>query len=188
IHLAGMLLLARVEWARGQTDAARERYATLRERAETYHTPAQYAAYRDICLWQAWFYLSSGDLGSARRLAGLLHPWSEQSVLQHKREQRMQARLLLAEERAAEALALLQRSLSVIQTGAGNRAVLQTQVLLALAHAALRQPEEARHLMYDMLVQAHTEGYMRLFLDEGRAVAELLRSILPGIREKHLSP
>jgi LuxR family transcriptional regulator, maltose regulon positive regulatory protein len=187
IHLAGMLVLARVEWARGQTDAARERYATLRERAETYQTPAQYTTYRDICMWQAWLHLSSGDLSSARRLAALMHPWSEQSVFQHEQEQRMQARLLLAEDKAAEALTLLQRSLSVIWVGGDNRAVLQTQVLLALAYAALRQPEEARQLLYDVLVQVYSEGYMRLFLDEGRAMAELLHSILPSIREKHLS-
>lgn len=187
IHLAGVLVLARVEWALGQIDAARQRFAELRERAQTYQTPTQYSTYRDICVWQARFHLSSGDLSAARGLVALMHPWPGQSVFQHEQEQRMYARLLLAEGKAAEALPLLQRSLSAIQSGGSQRAVLQTQVLLALAHAALRQTEEARQLLYNVLVQAHTEGYMRLFLDEGRAVAELLHSMLPDLREKYLS-
>jgi LuxR family maltose regulon positive regulatory protein len=187
IHLAGMLLLARVERARGQASAARERFARLRAQAERYQSPAQYTTYRDICLWQAWQHLGDGDLGAARRLLALMQPWPEQTVFQRERELRMRARLLLAEGEAAEAVALLQRSSGVIPAGAGNRIVLQTQALLALARAALRQPEEARQLLYGALAQAHNEGYMRLFLDEGRAMAELLHSVLPSIREKHLN-
>jgi LuxR family maltose regulon positive regulatory protein len=187
IHLAAMLLLARIEWARGQAGAARERFAALRERAQTYQTPAQYATYRDLCMWQSWFHLGSGDPGSARRLLALLPAWPEQPLFQHEREQRMRARLLLAEDKAAEALELLEHSLRAMHIGGGDRAVLQTRALLALAHASLRQPEQARQLLHDVLAQAHSEGYMRLFLDEGRAMAELLHSALPGIRERHLS-
>ncbi|HEU5097948.1 MAG TPA: LuxR C-terminal-related transcriptional regulator [Roseiflexaceae bacterium] len=187
IHLAGMQLLARVEWARGQTDAARERFAALRERAQSYQTSVQYATYRDSCMWQAWFHLSNGELGAARRLIALMQPWPEQSLFQREAEQRMHARLLMAEDKPAEALALLRRSVDSIEVGAGDRVALQTRVLLALAHAVLRQTEEARRLLSDVLAQAYSEGYMRLFLDEGRVMAELLHSLLPSVREKHLS-
>jgi LuxR family maltose regulon positive regulatory protein len=134
----------------------------------------------------AWHHLRTGELSAARRWNAHLQPWPELPAPQREREQRMEARLLLAEGQAAEALELLRQIAAAAQPGAGDRTLLQTSVLVALAHAALRRPEEARQALYEALAPAHSEGYTRLFLDEGGGLAGLLHGLLPGIREKHL--
>jgi LuxR family maltose regulon positive regulatory protein len=60
-------------------------------------------------------------------------------------------------------------------------------VLLVLAHSARKQHHEARQLLLSLLASAVGEGYMRLFLDEGAALAALLRASLPAIREPALA-
>jgi LuxR family maltose regulon positive regulatory protein len=61
---------------------------------------------------------------------------------------------------------------------------LEVQVLMALSYAADKSLSEARAFLRDVLAQTHVEGYLRLFLDEGDAMASLLRSSLSGIRAK----
>lgn len=187
VHLGGVLLQARIDWKRGQPEAARERFGTLHKRAEAYQNPAQKATYGDICIWQAWFLLDSGDLTAARRVFALIQPRSELSLFQQARVDQMEARFLLAEDKAADALSLLQSTLRTIENGENSRALLQTRALVALVYVALQRPEEAQKTIYDVLAQAQSEGYMRLFLDEGKAMAGLLRSTLPTIHEKHLA-
>jgi LuxR family maltose regulon positive regulatory protein len=66
------------------------------------------------------------------------------------------------------------------------RNVLEAQLLLALAQAARKQGHEARHHLHAVLFVARAEGYRRLFLDEGEAMAALLRTTAPHPREQPL--
>jgi LuxR family maltose regulon positive regulatory protein len=49
-----------------------------------------------------------------------------------------------------------------------------------------KRVQEARQLLLAMLARTHVEGYIRLFLEEGTPMLNLLRSLLPQIREKLL--
>jgi LuxR family maltose regulon positive regulatory protein len=59
-------------------------------------------------------------------------------------------------------------------------------MLMVLAYAARKQVHEARSLLLVVLSQASAEGYLRLFLDEGAALATLLRFLTPYLREPSL--
>jgi len=59
-------------------------------------------------------------------------------------------------------------------------------VLQALAHHARKEVSQARQALLQALTLARPEGYQRLFLDEGPVLGELLRALLPEIREEHL--
>jgi LuxR family maltose regulon positive regulatory protein len=59
-------------------------------------------------------------------------------------------------------------------------------MLMVLAYAARKQVHEARSLLQKVLSQASVEGYLRLFLDEGTAMATLLHTMFPYLREPSL--
>lgn len=64
--------------------------------------------------------------------------------------------------------------------------ILEIQLLIALAHASLKQGPESNQQLTLVLVQARGEGFLRLFLDEGEEVETLLRELLPSLTEKPL--
>jgi LuxR family maltose regulon positive regulatory protein len=96
------------------------------------------------------------------------------------------ARLLLAEQNPAAALALLERwrALAVAQGRAVS--VLRLRVLDALAHEAEGDPAAALAALAEALVLAAPEGYLRVFLDEGAPIAALLRELMVGRRLEQL--
>ena len=121
----------------------------------------------------------------------------------HEREVLITTRLLLVESRVEEpaqmgtdpteravtdrTLEKLMSLLSAAREDGRTRSMLEIQVVLALALVARKQLPEARQQLHAVLSFAHTEGYLRLFLDEGETMYNLLRTILLGIREKSLA-
>jgi putative CocE/NonD family hydrolase len=53
--------------------------------------------------------------------------------------------------------------------------------------AARQHIQEAKQLLRAVLSLAHTEGYLRLFLDEGAVMETLLRALVPHVREQALA-
>ena len=72
---------------------------------------------------------------------------------------------------------MLLRLLQAAREAGRVYSVLEIQVLLAQAHAAHKQKQEARELLRATLTQAQAEGYIRLFLDEGDALIALLQTL-----------
>jgi LuxR family transcriptional regulator, maltose regulon positive regulatory protein len=107
-------------------------------------------------------------------------------LLQQRREQALQARLLLAQGEMLAAIDLLENlQASAMQTG-HVFFVLEVQILLVLAHAQQGAHGKAREWLREVLLTAQAEGYMRLFLDEGKELYDLLRELLPHLRENAL--
>jgi LuxR family transcriptional regulator, maltose regulon positive regulatory protein len=96
------------------------------------------------------------------------------------------ARWHLAQGRREAALQLLQDLLPEAQETGRRRSAFEAQALLALAYAAHEQQGQARQILLTLLAQTCTEGYLRLFLDEGEAMAVLLRTLVLHIREQPL--
>src|SRR6266851_7932778 len=67
------------------------------------------------------------------------------------------------------------------------RNVLEILILMTLAYAANKQEPQAHKTLQQALSQAQSEGFIRLFLDEGESLAAVLRSFLPTLQEKGLS-
>jgi LuxR family maltose regulon positive regulatory protein len=83
--------------------------------------------------------------------------------------------LLIAEDQAAEALPLLTRLLEAAAKMERHGDAIRYLVMIALAQHALGNMQAALDSLGQALTLAEPEGYVRLFVDEGRPMAELLR-------------
>jgi LuxR family maltose regulon positive regulatory protein len=83
--------------------------------------------------------------------------------------------LLIALDRAAEALPLLTRLLEAATTMERHGDEIRYLVLIALAHHALGNRQTALDSLSQALTLAEPQGYVRLFVDEGQPMEELLR-------------
>jgi ATP/maltotriose-dependent transcriptional regulator MalT len=86
------------------------------------------------------------------------------------------AYLLVAQDRDAEALPLLTRLLEAAITMERHGDEIRYLVMMALAHHSLGNTQTALESLGRALTLAEPQGYVRLFLDEGQPMAELLRS------------
>jgi LuxR family maltose regulon positive regulatory protein len=86
------------------------------------------------------------------------------------------ARLLLASERAAEAVPLLERLLAAAETGNRRGSAVEAGMLLALARSAIGDTEPALTFLAGALRGAEPERFVRIFLDAGRPMITLLQA------------
>jgi LuxR family transcriptional regulator, maltose regulon positive regulatory protein len=84
------------------------------------------------------------------------------------------ARLLIAQGRPGEALGLLERLRGQAEKAGWGRITISLGVLTALAQQALGDSEQALQALCKALALGEPEGYIRLFADEGPALARLL--------------
>ena len=127
--------------------------------------------------------LAQGDVAAAAR-------WTHESGLHAGDEPRYSrepgylvlARVLLAQQRPAEALALLDRlyAAAVAQDRGGS--VIEAGALRALALAACGQDADAVTALAETLVLACPQGYVRVFADEGPPMAALLARLIAAQR------
>ncbi len=109
------------------------------------------------------------------------------------------ARLLLAQyqhdhtDRSIhEAIGLLERLLNAAEEGGRLHAAIEILTVQALVHQTLGDTSAALHSLRKALMLAEPEGYVRLFLDEGVPMVQLLheavaREIAPGYTAKLLA-
>jgi LuxR family maltose regulon positive regulatory protein len=108
-------------------------------------------------------------------------------------------RVLLARSRSDrtnrslfEAMGLLERLLKAAEMGGRTGSAIEILILQALAHQALGDIPAALLPLQQALTLAEPEGYIRIFLDEGSCMAELLheaaaRRIMPEYTDKLLA-
>ncbi len=88
------------------------------------------------------------------------------------------ARLLIAEGRLEEASRLLGHLLRAAESGGRTSKVIEIQILQALAFQAGGETELAVPALERALTFAEPEGFIRIFVDEGQLVADLLSKAL----------
>jgi LuxR family maltose regulon positive regulatory protein len=98
------------------------------------------------------------------------------------------ARLQLAEGKTQEALRTLQGLLPGAEAANRQGSVIEIMVLQACALSALGQTEAAVERLEGTLAVAEPEGYVRVFVDEGPVMAELLRVVERQPSANHLRP
>jgi LuxR family maltose regulon positive regulatory protein len=165
--------LARVAWTRGATEDAFDQI----EQAINFAANAGLMQdMRNARAHQARFWLASNDLALARR-------WADSSELdpylppEYERQVELLtfARLLVQEGRADLALRILQRiDKQAVAFGRYGERV-EIQIVTALAHKALGASVEAFTSLNSALKLGEAGGYVRIFVDEGEALASLLR-------------
>jgi ATP/maltotriose-dependent transcriptional regulator MalT len=136
---------------------------------------------------RAYFAVARGDLAEATqwaRASGLAV--DDEPVYLREPEYRVLARLMIAEQDPASALALLERWQTLARVQGRAVSMLRLRVLEMLAHNAAGDRTAALRALAAALALAAPEGYVRVLLDEGPTAAALLRELMVGRRLEQL--
>jgi LuxR family maltose regulon positive regulatory protein len=171
----GYLTLACIKKARDMNAQAEQILREIIAQARREQLPI---SLEELQAYQAWWKFAAGHVEAAAR-------WRETMALDitpvYSREHtyRILARIMIAQGEPADALTLLEiwQANARAQGRAGSSLALSA--LSALAFYAQGQMQQAQPMIGDVLSLAQPQGYKRLFLDEGIAMAALLRSVRP---------
>ena len=127
--------------------------------------------------------LAQGDIAAAAR-------WTEERGLgpgdepgyPHEPEYLVLARVLLAQDRPAQALTLLERMLAAAAAQGRTGSVIEIGALRALALAACGDQDGAVDALAQALALGCPQGYVRVFADEGAPMAALLARLVAAQR------
>lgn len=171
--------MARIQEAQGNLDSALD----LLDEAEPLYEADFSPNFRPLHALKARVWVAQGRLGKGSdwaREQGL----SAEDDLRYLREFEhiTLTRILLeqykiegTESSIREAMGLMERLLKAAEEGGRLGSAIEILVLQALAHQALGDLTAALLHLQQALTMAEPEGYIRIFLDEGQCMAELLR-------------
>ncbi len=180
------LVLASIEQAQGKSEAAQERCMTLLAQSPTTSPGLSLRARlrREIQVMLVRFQLAAGDIAAVERWLHSRDHSENVGLLQSEREALLTARLLLAQQISTEAQQISERVAEEAQKAGRTRIALEAHLLVSQAHISAQQMQSARQTLQLVIAQAASEGYLRLFLDEGESVAGLLQALLPSARRE----
>ena len=176
--------MARIKEAQGDLDGALD----LLHEAERLYIRGIFPNVRPIAALKARVWVAQGRLAEALgwvRERGL----SVDDDLSYLREFEhiTLARVLIARYKSDradrsihEAVGLLERLLKAAEEGGRTGSVIEILVLQALAHEAQGKISHALDPLERALTLAEPEGYVRIFVDEGEAMRDLLRHATAG--------
>ena len=169
------VLLARLEQARGRRGEAVALLQRAEEVAQTIPFEWTRAATAAAMVRAR---LALGEMEGASAWLARVKPVVGDSLNRVREAEHLIAvRVLLALGRADEALVLLAYVAETAATAERWKVVVETKVLAACALHCQGQQVEAHGLLQSALVLAEPEGYVRTFVDEGKAVQEMLVSL-----------
>jgi LuxR family transcriptional regulator, maltose regulon positive regulatory protein len=173
--------LATLAWIRQAAGDAAGALDIIEEAGRVAPSPTLASLVNPVPAQRARLLLAQGDLASAARWTDKrgLGP-DDQPGYPREPEYLVLARVLLAGGQADRALGLLARwhALAAAQERAGS--VIELQALQALAQAARGDHAAALATLAEALRLGATEGYLRVFVDEGRPMATLVGKLLAG--------
>jgi LuxR family maltose regulon positive regulatory protein len=171
----GQVALSRVKWARGDAEGALKLAHKAERLARESGAPQAIA---DAAFWKARLHLMRNDLQAAASELERASDVDDVPRSTQDAERISLARLLVAREDHDEALQLLDRLREAAEATDGRGNVIEILTLQALALRAKEEKSRALDVMERALALAEPEGYVRIFLDEGPPMAELLSEVL----------
>jgi LuxR family maltose regulon positive regulatory protein len=171
---AGLATLAWIRQASGDRQGAADAMAE----AESF-SPGPAGLLNPIPAQRARLLLAQGDVAQAARWTGQcgLGP-DDQPDYSREPGQLVLARLLLAQDRPDQALALLDRLDEAAATQDRTGSLVEIRALRAMALATLGDGTGARAVLAAALRSGRPEGYVRVFADEGPGMASLLGQLI----------
>jgi len=127
--------------------------------------------------WKARFQLLDGDIDAASRWVverGLKA--TDDPTYMREEEYLTLAKILIAQDRTKEALWLLEKMDNLAEEGGRYATVISVSLLEALAHQSHGDSDQAMVALERALILAEPAGAIRVFLNEGDTMAELLRA------------
>jgi LuxR family maltose regulon positive regulatory protein len=134
--------------------------------------------------YEACIRLAQGDVAAATRWmqeCGLgVH---DEPIIEYCISYLALARILMAQGRLEEALGFLEQLLAMVEEKGAMKPTISILILQALALQALGEGDQALAALERALCRAEPEGFVRVFIDEGAPMGELLRQAATrGIR------
>jgi LuxR family maltose regulon positive regulatory protein len=181
----GLLTLARIHQAQNNTPEANRALAEADEAIHGHLLEATTIQWIGAIRARLW--LAQGELDDARR-------WSEARGLSAEAELDLEneieyltvVRLLLAEGRVDEAQHLLARLQSAAESTGRQGSLIEVLVLQAVALNLRADTDAALAALEQALGLARSEGYMRVFLDEGKPMGNLLKIAITKWKDQEL--
>ena len=177
---AGLVTLAWIRQASGDPGGAREAIAEAERIAPG---PSLANLFNPVPAQRARLLLAQGDIAAAARWAqeGGLRT-DDEPTYQTEREHLVLARVLLAQDQPADALALLDRLYAAAASQDRAGSLIEIAALRALALAARGDADHAVDALAEALTLACPHGYVRVFADEGPPMAALLAQLIAAQR------
>jgi LuxR family maltose regulon positive regulatory protein len=171
---SGYLFLAAVLQAQGDTFGANQALAEMSQVMRRH--PLELRSMPLLGATRARLWLAQGKLDDARRWAETrgLSPEGKFDV-SNEIEYLSLVRILLAEGRVDEAMRLLSRLQNPMQSAGRYGNLLEVLVLQAVALDMQADTSSALAVLEQAVSLARPEGYMRVFLDEGKPIETLLK-------------
>ncbi|HSB00669.1 MAG TPA: LuxR C-terminal-related transcriptional regulator [Anaerolineales bacterium] len=174
--------LAQIHAARGEPARARELLKSLEGKIQN---PS---VLREIQQARALLSIRTNDISSLEWWIKTISAENQNLLyLQKEREVFTLARLRIAEQKASEALKLLQPWHQDSVENGRIRSQVEALCLAALGQYADSNIAEAAWTIGEALSIGHEKGLRRIFLDEGRRMAAFLQAILPALPSRSLS-
>ena len=173
--------LATLAWIRQVTGDPAGALEAISEAAQA--APGPPGLLNPVPAQRARLLLAQGDLGAAARLAqdNGLSP-DDQPDYPREPDYLLLARVLLAQERPGQALALLDRLDAAAAAQDRTGSLIEIGALRALTLAASGQETAAVDALAGVLTLACPQGYVRVFADEGPPMAALLARLIAAQR------
>ncbi|UCC86519.1 MAG: hypothetical protein JSV81_16960 [Anaerolineales bacterium] len=182
--VSAYVVLMRVLQAQGDVEGALDALRHAEQIMQTHHV--RLATRIELNTSRVVQWLAVGDVDTAGH-------WAEACGGGSELEQIALARLRLAQGHAPDAQRLLDRQRALAQAGGRSGRSIELLGLQALALEEGGQPDQAEAALFQALSLARPEGYVRVFLDLGRPLYELLqrsaaRGRAPGTHSAAIGP
>jgi LuxR family maltose regulon positive regulatory protein len=171
----GQVALSSVRRARGDTEGALKLAHKAARLARESGAPQ---AIVDAALWEARLHLMRNDLQAAASELERTSGVGDVPRSTRESEAISRARLLIAREDHDEALQMLDRVREAAEAADKRGSVVEILMLQALVLRAKDEKNRAIDIMGRALALADPEGYIRIFVEEGPPMAELLSEVL----------
>jgi len=178
----GLVALTRVLQAQGDYAGAMQVAEKFETRLAAHSWPHEFD--EDFYTLKVRVRLASGDLQAPSQWADQLD-LNEDFDLHKERYQITLARIRLAQGRYTEAENLLAGEAPPAEVGSQVTRELEFDLLLAVTIARQGRLPEALEIIETCLAIAEPEGYIRIFLDVGEPVRELLAAYLQSATPRH---
>jgi LuxR family maltose regulon positive regulatory protein len=185
VQVDGQLWLSLVCQARGQDEQARVSLQLARDNLEAVEREGQSFPWLPplVIATSARIAAAQSRLAEAERWMAELRREHGSNATIHPLVELVSARVLLARGDTAEVKTLLEGLLPEISAHGQMAYEIEMRMLLALAYQAAGETEQALDSLAQAITQGMSEGYIRLFLDEGGPMIALLMQL----REQRLA-
>lgn len=186
-HIYSVLIQARVEQARGETESAMARCVAIQAKLEPAIMLMEKQFSAQIEYEQALISVRAGDLNAAQRWRSIRPTDVRMGRIEQDREVALLARLSMSEGDINAAIGMLEPLIEAARAEGRGRVALEMNVLLSLAYVAGGRTQEAQNTIADALEAAQPENALRVFVDEGETAGIVIRSALPQLKSKSVS-